>query len=359
MTSNWYQTLSGSLDVGNNTKDFARLRDSEVIELLHESGLVKKVAPATATANVLRCLEVKFRETGYGPTVNRFQVFPLSYAADQPHFSTGASLCAELRECSISYAYGTDADSVPGARVMNIGTDKVEWDGNYATPLTVRVQNPVMLRVTSNDFENPASCSVYVYFDIDSGVSADEAEALWLSGLLKKIEPSVPDRPAIRVLELKFTANTALTRKFGNGANPNIKTHLDGALIDATHKTTQAVPFEMYNLWKMTAKEMMTNATTGGASGTDYSYGASNPRTQVWPRLLFTKFTFKLYNNIAGMPTSGMVVGSTLMAELIEAEADYTTATTNSTAPGAGAEVYVAWETVGREYDTKIHTTSV
>eukprot|EP00741_Cyanophora_paradoxa_P020706 tig00021290_g19986.t1 len=48
-------------------------------------------------------------------------------------------------------------------------------------PLTVRVQNPVMLRVTSNDFENPASCSVYVYFDIDSGVSADEAEALWLS----------------------------------------------------------------------------------------------------------------------------------------------------------------------------------
>eukprot|EP00741_Cyanophora_paradoxa_P012756 tig00020616_g12321.t1 len=173
--------------------------------------------------------------------------------------------------------------------VANAGTDKVEWDGNYATPLTVRVQNPVMLRVTSNDFENPASCS-----------------ALWLSGLLKKIEPSVPDRPAIRVLELKFTANTALTRKFGNGANPNIKTHLDGALIDATHKTTQAVPFEMYNLWKMTAKEMMTNATTGGAS-----------------------------------------------------EADYTTATTNSTAPGAGAEVYVAWETVGREYDTKIHTTSV
>eukprot|EP00741_Cyanophora_paradoxa_P002319 tig00000586_g2250.t1 len=156
--------------------------------------------------------------------------------------------------------------------VANAGTDKVEWDGNYATPLTVRVQNPVMLRVTSNDFENPASCSVYVYFDIDSG----------------------------------FTANTALTRKFGNGANPNIKTHLDGALIDATHKTTQAVPFEMYNLWKMTAKEMMTNATTGGAS-----------------------------------------------------EADYTTATTNSTAPGAGAEVYVAWETVGREYDTKIHTTSV
>eukprot|EP00741_Cyanophora_paradoxa_P002358 tig00000601_g2287.t1 len=207
--------------------------------------------------------------------------------------------------------------------VANAGTDKVEWDGNYATPLTVR------------------------------------AEALWLSGLLKKIEPSVPDRPAIRVLELKFTANTALTRKFGNGANPNIKTHLDGALIDATHKTTQAVPFEMYNLWKMTAKEMMTNATPGGASGTDYSYGASNPRTQVWPRLLFTKFTFKLYNNIAGMPTSGMVVGSTLMAELIEAEADYTTATTNSTAPGAGAEVYVAWETVGREYDTKIHTTSV
>eukprot|EP00741_Cyanophora_paradoxa_P018650 tig00021072_g18000.t1 len=201
--------------------------------------------------------------------------------------------------------------------VANAGTDKVEWDGNYATPLTVRVQNPVMLRVTSNDFENPASCSVYVYFDIDSGVSADEAEALWLSGLLKKIEPSVPDRPAIRVLELKFTANTALTRKFGNGANPNIKTHLDGALIDATHKTTQAVPFEMYNLWKMTAKEMMTNATTGGASGTDYSYGASNP------------------------------------------QADYTTATTNSTAPGAGAEVYVAWETVGREYDTKIHTTSV
>eukprot|EP00741_Cyanophora_paradoxa_P006724 tig00001033_g6504.t1 len=140
-----------------------------------------------------------------------------------------------------------------------------------------------MLRVTSNDFENPASCSVYVYFDIDSGVSADEAEALWLSGLLKKIEPSVPDRPAIRVLELKFTANTALTRKFGNGANPNIKTHLDGALIDATHKTTQAVPFEMYNLWKMTAKEMMTNATTGGASGTDYSYGASNPVPRSGP----------------------------------------------------------------------------
>eukprot|EP00741_Cyanophora_paradoxa_P024948 tig00000325_g24081.t1 len=70
--------------------------------------------------------------------------------------------------------------------VANAGTDKVEWDGNYATPLTVRVQNPVMLRVTSNDFENPASCSVYVYFDIDSGVSADEAEALWLSGLLKR-----------------------------------------------------------------------------------------------------------------------------------------------------------------------------
>eukprot|EP00741_Cyanophora_paradoxa_P024716 tig00000292_g23860.t1 len=159
MTSNWYQTLSGSLDVGNNTKDFARIPSgsyvdvflqnpvviqvvqnayatpkiysyqlffdplslsAEVIELLHESGLVKKVAPATATANVLRCLEVKFRETGYGPTVNRYPSssnlpgLPLSYAADQPHFSTGASLCAELRECSISYAYGTDADSVPG-----------------------------------------------------------------------------------------------------------------------------------------------------------------------------------------------------------------------------------------------------
>eukprot|EP00741_Cyanophora_paradoxa_P012928 tig00020629_g12484.t1 len=113
MTSNWYQTLSGSLDVGNNTKDFARIPSgsyvdvflqnpvviqvvqnayatpkiysyqlffdplslsAEVIELLHESGLVKKVAPATATANVLRCLEVKFRETGYGPTVNRYPV---------------------------------------------------------------------------------------------------------------------------------------------------------------------------------------------------------------------------------------------------------------------------------------------
>eukprot|EP00741_Cyanophora_paradoxa_P020707 tig00021290_g19987.t1 len=142
MTSNWYQTLSGSLDVGNNTKDFARIPSGsyvdvflqnpvviQVIELLHESGLVKKVAPATATANVLRCLEVKFRETGYGPTVNRFQVFPLSYAADQPHFSTGASLCAELRECSISYAYGTDADSVPGARVMNIGGDITLFHG--------------------------------------------------------------------------------------------------------------------------------------------------------------------------------------------------------------------------------------
>eukprot|EP00741_Cyanophora_paradoxa_P012927 tig00020629_g12483.t1 len=173
--------------------------------------------------------------------------------------------------------------------VANAGTDKVEWDGNYATPLTVRVQNPSCCASppTISRIPPPAPCALAL-------------------GLLKKIEPSVPDRPAIRVLELKFTANTALTRKFGNGANPNIKTHLDGALIDATHKTTQAVPFEMYNLWKMTAKEMMTNATTGGAS-----------------------------------------------------EADYTTATTNSTAPGAGAEVYVAWETVGREYDTKIHTTSV
>eukprot|EP00741_Cyanophora_paradoxa_P019715 tig00021144_g19032.t1 len=226
MTSNWYQTLKGDLDVGTNAKDFARISSgsyvdvflqnpvviqavqnayatpkiysyqlffdplslsAEVIELLHESGLVKKVAPATATANVLRCLEVKFRETGYGPTVNRypsssnlpgtgvyqmrgtlkgdalftkfnpspatlgalytggnprgstlprfpftffrFQVFPLSYAADQPHFSTGASLCAELRECSISYAYGTDADSVPGIRVMNIGGDITLFHG--------------------------------------------------------------------------------------------------------------------------------------------------------------------------------------------------------------------------------------
>eukprot|EP00741_Cyanophora_paradoxa_P024769 tig00000270_g23912.t1 len=149
----------------------------------------------------------------------------------------------------------------------NAGTDSVVWDGNYASMLTVKIQNPVMLRVTSNDFENPASCSVYVYFDIDSGVSADEAEALWLSGLLKKIEPS------------------------------------------QRTQDNQAVPFEMYNLWKMTAKEMMTNATTGGVSGTSFSYDSSNPRTQVWPRLLFTKFTFKLYNNIAGMPTSGMVVG--------------------------------------------------
>eukprot|EP00741_Cyanophora_paradoxa_P025377 tig00000378_g24496.t1 len=117
------------------------------------------------------------------------------------------------------------------ATIVKTVTDKVEWDGNYATPLTVRVQNPVMLRVTSNDFENPASCSVYVYFDIDSGVSADEAEALWLSGLLKKIEPSVPDRPAIRVLELKFTANTPSLANSG-----------------------MAVPFEMYNLWKMTQR---------------------------------------------------------------------------------------------------------
>eukprot|EP00741_Cyanophora_paradoxa_P015419 tig00020875_g14882.t1 len=235
----------------------------------------------------------------------------------------------------------------------NAGTDSVVWDGNYASMLTVKIQNPVMLRVTSNDFENPASCSVYVYFDTDSGVSADEAEALWLSGLLKKIEPSVPDRAAIRVLELKFTANTALTRTFNGGT----KTHIDGAPISSAHKTTQAVPFEMYNLWKMTAKEMMTNATTGGVSGTSFSYDSSNPRTQVWPRLLFTKFTFKLYNNIAGMPTSGMVVGSTLMAELIEAEADYTTATTN---PANGtATNYVAWSTIDREYDTKIHTTSV
>eukprot|EP00741_Cyanophora_paradoxa_P018587 tig00021070_g17943.t1 len=220
MTSNWYQTLSGSLDVGNNTKDFACIPSgsyvdvflqnpvviqvvqnayatpkiysyqlffdpstlsAEVIELLHESGLVKKVAPATATANVLRCLEVKFRETGYGPTVNqytdnslpgtgaytargtlkgdvlftkfnpspatlgalytggnpresnlprfpftffKFQVFPLPYAADQPHFSTGASLCAELRECSISYRHTTGSDAVqPAARLSGIGND--------------------------------------------------------------------------------------------------------------------------------------------------------------------------------------------------------------------------------------------
>eukprot|EP00741_Cyanophora_paradoxa_P000814 tig00000443_g785.t1 len=110
MTSNWYQTLN-SLDAGNNNSNFARIPSgsyvdvflqnpvviqavqnayatpkiysyqlffdpstlsAEVIELLHESGLVKRVAPATATANVLRCLEVKFRETGYGPTVNQY-----------------------------------------------------------------------------------------------------------------------------------------------------------------------------------------------------------------------------------------------------------------------------------------------
>eukprot|EP00741_Cyanophora_paradoxa_P018741 tig00021094_g18090.t1 len=295
MTSNWYQTLSGSLDVGNNTKDFARIPSGsyvdvflqnpvviQVIELLHESGLVKKVAPATATANVLRCLEVKFRETGYGPTVNQYTSTDLP-GTDQPHFSTGASLCAELRECSISYRHTTGStpcsprpasrasattspsstDNLSHSRsqnadhlghhredraaypdfygdtvAANAGTDSVVWDGNYASMLTVKIQNPVMLRITSNDFENPASCSVYVYFDIDSGVSADEAEALWLSGLLKKIEPSVPDRPAIRVLELKFTANTALTRTFNGGS----KTHIDGAAIDSTRKTTQAVP---------------------------------------------------------------------------------------------------------------------
>eukprot|EP00741_Cyanophora_paradoxa_P021239 tig00000237_g20500.t1 len=158
-------------------------------------------------------------------------------------------------------------------------------------------------------FRESASCSVYVYFDIDSGVSADEAEALWLSGLLKKIEPLCLIGPPF-ACSTQVHRNTALTRKFGNGANPNIKTHLDGALIDATHKTTQAVPFEMYNLWKMTAKEMMTNATTGGASVPIIHTAPRIPVPRSGPGSS-SQIHFQLYNNIAGMPTSGMVVGST------------------------------------------------
>eukprot|EP00741_Cyanophora_paradoxa_P002357 tig00000601_g2286.t1 len=163
MTSNWYQTLSGSLDVGNNTKDFARIPSGSYVDVFLQNPVVIQVVqnayatpkiysyqlffdPLSLSAEVIELLHesglVK-RETGYGPTVNRYpsssnlpgtgtyqmRGLPLSYAADQPHFSTGASLCAELRECSISYAYGTDADSVPGARVMNIGGDITLFHG--------------------------------------------------------------------------------------------------------------------------------------------------------------------------------------------------------------------------------------
>eukprot|EP00741_Cyanophora_paradoxa_P006246 tig00000114_g6056.t1 len=223
----------------------------------------------------------------------------------------------------------------------NAGTDSVTWDGSYASNMTVKLQNPVMLRVTSNDFESPVSCSVYVYFDIDGNatntVNAEEAEALWLSGLLKKIEPSSPDRPSVRVLELKFTPDTSLYRQLNGGSQTNI----DGS----TTGSTRAVPSEMYNLWKMTAKEMMSNATTTVAPTT---FDAKNPRTQVWPRLAFNKFTFKLFNNIAGMPTSGLVVGSTLMAELVSACADLTTASSD------GALTYLTAVT-NREMDSKIY----
>lgn len=230
------------------------------------------------------------------------------------------------------------------ANTSNLDTDSVEWpDASFSNNLTVKLQNPVMLRVTSNDFESPVTTSVYVYFDIDGNstntVTANEAEALWLSGLLKKIEPSSPDRPAVRVLELKFTPDTSLSYQFSTGGVKN----MDGSSTG----TTRAVPSEMFNLWKMTAKEMMVNATTTVSPTTLVT---SNPRTQIWPRLLFNKFVFKIFNNVAGMPTSGLVVGSTLMAELISATADYSTATSD------GNSTYLTTlAQTQRELDSKIY----
>ena len=231
------------------------------------------------------------------------------------------------------------------ASPANASTDSVTWGGTFASsdPLLVKLQNPVILRVTSNDFENPASCSVYVYFDIDNGVSADEAEALWLAGLLKKIEPAAPDRPSLRVLELKFTANTAL--KLLRSTDSGTPVNVDGSA--ASTGSTLCVPSELYNLLKMTAKEMMANATTKADGTAMAAADYANPRTQIWPRLAFNKFSFRLYNNIAGMPTSGLVVGSTLMAELVSATADLTTATSD------GLTTYYTAVT-GREFDSKI-----
>eukprot|EP00741_Cyanophora_paradoxa_P006247 tig00000114_g6057.t1 len=215
MTSSVY---NATLDVGSNANDFAKISSgsyvdvfiqnpvviqavqnayetpknysyqlffdpgyvtAETIELLHESGLVKRVAPATATAAPLRCLEIKFTESyptarqytdaalpGTGayyhlgnlkgsklfeklnPSPSRlgalytdgnprasslprlpftffqFQIYPLSYATDHPHFVTGSTLCAELVECSYSYSFGTGSRHVqPVARVAEVGGD--------------------------------------------------------------------------------------------------------------------------------------------------------------------------------------------------------------------------------------------
>eukprot|EP00741_Cyanophora_paradoxa_P023487 tig00021586_g22689.t1 len=122
MTSNWYQTLN-SLDAVQNAYATPKIYSyqlffdplslsAEVIELLHESGLVKKVAPATATANVLRCLEVKFRETGYGPTVNQY--------TDNSLPGTGAYTARGTLKGDAH----TGSDAVqPAARISGIGND--------------------------------------------------------------------------------------------------------------------------------------------------------------------------------------------------------------------------------------------